>query len=184
MPAGIETEIIDGFAHLSFPDRSLAGKAIAKLIELGGPDIVSVQTRTGPRRVYVTPEGNARAAGLLDEGAAVTEPVVETPLTTIGPAGDVSVVDTGAPLVAVDSPIVIETPTASVLAGWPLDSEPSQEWKLTELKAYASSKGIDASTERSKADVLDLLDAAGAAVSTDQAVSDLAVANDVQEGDA
>lgn len=44
-------------------------------------------------------------------------------------------------------------------AEWP-EGEPSDEWSLPELKAYAGSKGIDAHELRSKAKVLALINAA------------------------
>lgn len=74
MPNGIAVYVEDGFATIDFEDRSLAGPALAKLIEIGGPDTVEPLTRSGPRRQYRVPEGNAREAGLLDEPASGKRP--------------------------------------------------------------------------------------------------------------
>lgn len=73
MPKGVEVEVGDGFATVDFVDRALKGPALARLHRIGGPDTVEVLTREGPRRKYRVPEGNARAAGLID-GAAVATP--------------------------------------------------------------------------------------------------------------
>lgn len=66
MPAGIVAVVEDGFASLDFVDPALKGPALARLIRDGGPGIIETLTRTGTRRLYRVPEGNARAAGLLD----------------------------------------------------------------------------------------------------------------------
>jgi len=66
MPAGVEVTVVDGFATIDFVDRSKRGPGLAALLEVCGPDLVQTLTREGPRRLYRVPEGNARAAGLLD----------------------------------------------------------------------------------------------------------------------
>jgi hypothetical protein len=110
MPKGVEVVVDGGFATIDFTDSSLRGPGLARLIEVGGPEIVETLTREGPRRMYRVPEGNAREAGLID-GAA---------------------------------------------AGFP-DGEPSDEWKLAQLKAFAASQGKDADGLTSKAAVLALI---------------------------
>lgn len=75
MPAGIVATIEDGFATLDFVDKTLKGRALAKLIEVGGPRSIDIDTHSGRRYLYTVPEGNAREAGLLD-GATPTPPAV------------------------------------------------------------------------------------------------------------
>lgn len=63
MPEGVNVEVDEGFARISFADPSKVGPGLAALIKTGAP----IQVKTGHnRRVYVVPEGNAREAGLLD----------------------------------------------------------------------------------------------------------------------
>ncbi|QNL30140.1 hypothetical protein SEA_MARIOKART_13 [Gordonia phage Mariokart] len=79
MPEGIIAEVDEGFATIDFVDRSLRGPGLAKLIEIGGGESIDTLTRSGPRRQYRVPEGNAREAGLLDDpadAAPAPEPVV------------------------------------------------------------------------------------------------------------
>jgi hypothetical protein len=83
MPTGVNVQVDDGFAILDFEDRSLRGPALAALRKGGAP--IDVMTRSGPRKRYRVPEGNARSAGLVD-----------TPVTL--PSGD-----TGAAQALVDS---------------------------------------------------------------------------------
>ena len=67
MPQGIIATVDNGFALVDFVDKSLRGPALAKLVEIGGPESIETVTRVGPRRQYRVPEGNAREAGLLDD---------------------------------------------------------------------------------------------------------------------
>lgn len=67
MPEGIVAEVDSGFATLDFVDTTLRGPSLHKLLEIGGPATIETITRRGPRRQYRVPEGNARAAGLIDE---------------------------------------------------------------------------------------------------------------------
>lgn len=67
MPEGIIATVDGGYATLDFVDRSLKGPSLDKLIEAGGPGIVETISRSGPRRKYRVPEGNAREAGLIDD---------------------------------------------------------------------------------------------------------------------
>lgn len=67
MPEGIIATVDNGFATLDFVDRDLRGPALAELISIGGPESVETLSRSGPRRQYRVPEGNAREAGLLDD---------------------------------------------------------------------------------------------------------------------
>ncbi|WP_255800867.1 hypothetical protein [Mycobacteroides abscessus] len=68
MPEGVEVVVEEGFATIDFVDTALRGPGLARLLEVGTPpDAIEKLTRTGPRAVYVVPEGNAREAGLLDE---------------------------------------------------------------------------------------------------------------------
>lgn len=71
MPEGVISEVIDGVATLEFTDSSVKGRAIARLLEIGGPGSIQTLTREGPRRRYRVPEGNASEAGLLDGGGSL-----------------------------------------------------------------------------------------------------------------
>lgn len=68
MPTGVEVLVEDGFATIDFVDRSKKGPGLAKLLEHTPPEFIETLTRSGPRRMYRVPEGNARLAGLLDDG--------------------------------------------------------------------------------------------------------------------
>ena len=152
MPEGISVVVDDeGYANITFENRALRGPALAKLIKYGGPDTVEKRTPDG-YPVYRVPEGNARAAGLLDEPATVVRVAAdgaETPSVPDGddgstpPEPDTTVPSTG------DS-----TPPAP--AAYP-EGDPTTEWDLAQLKAYASDHGHDAHELRSKAKVLALI---------------------------
>jgi hypothetical protein len=71
MPEGVNVEVDEGYARISFPDASKRGPALSALLKTGAP----IQVRTGNKnRVYVVPEGNARDAGLLDAPKKVVPP--------------------------------------------------------------------------------------------------------------
>ena len=78
MAEGILAEVEDGFARIQFLDSALAGPALTKLLELVGPGVIDVDTRSGSRKIYIVPEGTAREAGLLD-GEALPEPEPAAP---------------------------------------------------------------------------------------------------------
>lgn len=87
MPAGIAVTVVDGFATVDFLDPSLKPGALSRLLDIGGPASIELDTRSGPRRLYTVPEGNARAAGLLDlpstpEPAETLSPDILEPETT------------------------------------------------------------------------------------------------------
>jgi hypothetical protein len=44
---------------------------LQKLLEIGGPEVIETLTRSGPRRRYRVPAGNAAEAGLLDKRSKV-----------------------------------------------------------------------------------------------------------------
>lgn len=67
MPAGVAVEVADGFATIDFVDPTKRGVGLAALIAVGGSEVIEKLTRSGPRVLYRVPEGNARAAGLLDK---------------------------------------------------------------------------------------------------------------------
>lgn len=73
MPKGIEAEVADGFAKVTFTDPSLRGPAIQRVLELSGPAFIDVDT-SGTRRSYTILESVAREAGLLDEPEADEKP--------------------------------------------------------------------------------------------------------------
>ncbi|KAB7761183.1 hypothetical protein [Mycolicibacterium mucogenicum] len=157
MPAGVEVVVDEGFATIDFVDATLRGPGLAKLLEIGGPETIEPLTREkgAERKLYRVPEGNAREAGLLDafdgpdvdEGTGVENHGTELPAD--GQLHDVS-------LPGVEP----ETPLAQVEQEFP-EGEPSEDWHLAELKAYANSKGIDAHELRTKAKVLALINGQG-----------------------
>jgi hypothetical protein len=69
MPAGVEVFVEDGFATIDFTDRSRRADGFAKLLEHTPVGLIQTLTRSGPRRQYRVPEGNAREAGLIDESS-------------------------------------------------------------------------------------------------------------------
>jgi hypothetical protein len=78
MPEGVNVEVDEGYARISFPDPSKQGPALSALLKTGAP----IQVKTGGvRREYLVPEGNAREAGLLDapKKAPAPAPEVKTP---------------------------------------------------------------------------------------------------------
>lgn len=79
MPDGVAVTVAGGFALIEFLDPALRGPGVARLIEVGGAS--TIQKRTLPRPAYVVPEGNARAAGLLDTAPApmTSAPVADPP---------------------------------------------------------------------------------------------------------
>lgn len=70
MAEGILAEVEDGFARIQFLDPSKRGPALAKLIELGGPELIDIDTRSNPRKTYIVPESIAQDAGLLEAAPA------------------------------------------------------------------------------------------------------------------
>lgn len=109
MPKGVETFVEGGFATVDFVDPNLKGAALAKLIEIGGPESVEVITRDGPRRKYRVPEGNADAAGLVDTASSVDT-------TATGDAGHAEALATASPAV-VNSPGLAATSRGANDAG-------------------------------------------------------------------
>lgn len=71
MPAGVEVLVEGGFATIDFVDPKLRGVGVAALLEHTPPEFIETLTRTGPRRLYRVPEGNAREAGLIDKASQV-----------------------------------------------------------------------------------------------------------------
>lgn len=66
MAEGVDVDIVDGIAELTFHDAQIKGEALAKLIELGGPHAVAVDTG-GTKRSYKVSEELAAKAGLIDK---------------------------------------------------------------------------------------------------------------------
>lgn len=69
MPAGIETFVDEGFAEITVPDKALRAEVLGKILEHTPAPLVEKDTRKGKYVVYRIPEGNARAAGLIDGDA-------------------------------------------------------------------------------------------------------------------
>lgn len=75
MAEGILIEVEDGFAHIQFLDASKRGPALAKLLAIGGPELIETDSRSNPRKTYIVPEGMARDAGLLDDSEPEDKPL-------------------------------------------------------------------------------------------------------------
>lgn len=72
VPAGINVLIENGFATLDFVDTSIRGTSLAALVTHTPAGLIEKMTRSGPRVQYRVPEGNARAAGLVDGSTSVS----------------------------------------------------------------------------------------------------------------
>lgn len=64
---GVQVEVEDGFARIEFLDPAKRGTTVAKLLEVGGPGLIDVDTRSGRRKIYRVPESIAEQAGLIDD---------------------------------------------------------------------------------------------------------------------
>lgn len=136
MSAGIEVAVADGFATIDFVDRELRGPALAKLIDIGGPGSIEPLTRRGPRKRYRVPEGNARAAGLLDDASAVDA-------LTSGDSGYAAALADADPRSTVEVAVAVGRQQQSPQ---PQKQQPDIEWTRAKLDAYARDvKGIDTS---------------------------------------
>ncbi len=176
MPEGISVIVDDeGYANITFLDRRLRGPALGKLIAIGGAETVEKSTENG-YPVYRVPEGNARAAGLLHsrrlvkaeppaEAVHVSSDGTETPLVPDAD-GLVTLVSDGEPPAPPAEPQgdpneppagTDTTPAPSVQEPKYPEGEPTADWKLTELKAYAVDKGLDAQELHTKVKVLELI---------------------------
>ena len=134
MPQGVNVEVHgDGTAVIEFVDPAQRGPGLAALLAIGGPETIEVDTRSGPRTRYTVPEGNAREAGLLD--GAATAPVSKPEPEPVG------------------SPEAAVAPAVPDASRWP-EGEPTDEWKRTELDAYALAHGIDTTEAANKAAAL------------------------------
>ncbi|UVT31445.1 endonuclease VII [Mycobacterium phage Sejanus] len=139
MPEGVNVVVEDGFATVEFVDKKLGGPALAKVFAQGTPPEL-VEKRTRPRVTYTMPEGNARAAGLLDE-ADVPAAIVDTTEIPDGEAVPEPVLVEGGPLPDGSLP-VLETSGDDAPKSWP-DGEPNDDWKRPELDSYAAALGLD-----------------------------------------
>lgn len=66
MPKGIEVFLDEGFAEISVADKQQRGEVLNKILEHTPVALVEKDTRKGKYVIYRIPEGNARAAGLID----------------------------------------------------------------------------------------------------------------------
>lgn len=66
MPAGVHVELDEGFAHIQFLDKEVAGTGLAALIKVAGPGFIEIDSRSGERKIYIVPEDFAIQAGLVD----------------------------------------------------------------------------------------------------------------------
>lgn len=129
MPEGVEAYVDGGFATLEFSDLSQRGPALAKLAQIGGPESIETDTRSGARFRYRVPEGNAREAGLLD-----------SPKITGGPGS-------GKPFIP--RPIDDEPKPIDQL------EIPDEDWKFDEIRQWAVDNGVEVAGLRSKVELLE-----------------------------
>jgi hypothetical protein len=157
MPAGVLVVVENGFATIDFVDKAKRGPALAKLFEIGTPpEAIEKLTRSGPRAVYVVPEGNAREAGLLDE-ADVEDAVVGDVEIPDGYSVPDTVFVEGGPLPDGSLPVLGTSGEDVLPKAWP-DGEPDDDWTRSELDAYAQAlTGIDTRELKNKAAVLDAI---------------------------
>lgn len=87
MPEGVDVTVEDGDAVIEFTDPTKRSPGLFALLQIGTPPEL-IEKTTGRGRVrYRVPEGNARAAGLIDDPAHVSErekpakPVNDDPAT-------------------------------------------------------------------------------------------------------
>jgi hypothetical protein len=66
MPKGVDVIVENGLATIDFVDKATRNAGLAALLANTPAELVEKLTRSGPRATYRVPEGNARAAGLLD----------------------------------------------------------------------------------------------------------------------
>ena len=134
MPAGVDVLVEDGFATIDFVDRAKRGPGLGALLAVGGPELIETLTRTGPRTLFRVPEGNAREAGLIDGATAFIASTTGVPREGVEvPLSETVELD----LVGSDEGGLLP----SMVQGWP-DGEPAEDWKRTELDAYAAAYGI------------------------------------------
>lgn len=131
MPAGVHVEIDGPDAYVQFVDPALRGPSLARLLAVGGPESIEVNTRSGPRTVYRVPEGNAREAGLVDGADTPAEP--SAPVS--GDAGG------------------SESATAT-------DGGPDATWSRQQLNEYAKAMGLHPTDLPNKQAVLELIERA------------------------
>lgn len=67
MPAGVEVFIEDGLATIGVPDKEQRRQVLNDILAHTPASLVEKLTRSGPFVQYRIPEGNAAAAGLLEE---------------------------------------------------------------------------------------------------------------------
>lgn len=164
MPEGVEVLVEDGLATIDFVDPKLRGIGVAALLEHTPPEFIETLTRTGPRRLYRVPEGNAREAGLLDKASQVD--ALDAPDTSSAgdPFGAVppefpTTNDLHAQVMRSGS-YASEYTTGGLLDTEPVaeSSLPDEDWSRAALNEYAAKHGI-AEPEKlpNKAAVLDAI---------------------------
>jgi hypothetical protein len=119
---GILVEVVDGFARIQFMDRSKTGSGLAALIAVGGAELIDVDTRSEPRKVYIVPESIAVEAGLLDP-APDAAPIV---LPDGAPDGDWTVIQLREFAAREEIDLGAATKKADILAAIAAASAPQQ----------------------------------------------------------
>jgi hypothetical protein len=71
VPKGVEVVVENGFATIDFVDAGQRAKGLNALLAVTPPELIETLTRSGPRRRYRIPSGNAAEAGLLDKRSKV-----------------------------------------------------------------------------------------------------------------
>lgn len=73
MPVGIDVFVEDGFATIDVVDPTLRVSTLNALLAATPVNLIQKLTRSGPRRQYRVPLGNATAAGLIDGSNSLDE---------------------------------------------------------------------------------------------------------------
>ena len=172
MPEGIVVEVADGLATIDFVDSSLKGTGLNRLLAAAGPGGVEVLTREGPRRRYRVPEIYAEQAGFLDVAGSLPRgdtgfaaaladadaqqrgaARIDQPTSANTFSGSTSFDEARGSTDHVQSTLVPGSGSgathpplhADVIAKVtaPTATEPSEDWKRSELDAYARRVGVN-----------------------------------------
>lgn len=169
MPAGVEVLVENGFATIDFVDPKLKGHGLTALLEHTPPEFIETLTRTGPRRLYRVPEGNARAAGLIDKGSRVDE--LDNPDTSSASHAAGMVLPTAPTSANIHGQVVRTGHYSDAYADGglldaPADAEsasdgPNDDWSRAALNDFAAGHGVaEPDKLPNKAAVLDAINKA------------------------
>lgn len=168
MPADVDVAVREGFAFIDFKTAAAKGAGIARLLEVGGPATIETLTRTGPRRLYVVPEGNAREAGLLDaDSAEIVFPDTSSFTDASGFVApsepstlDLHAQDVRGGQLRTDTADTTPAPVSAPEVQGYDDGQPDMDWSRKAIDDYAANLGIDTTAAKNKHEAIDLIQAA------------------------